>query len=262
MCSRVENIVLRCDKCDGARTRHSVLKDVSRLLTADDDENAAWEIHQIIECKGCGARRFRQAETCMEARDSRTGVYAESREQVFPEVVPVLPSTRYDDIVRVIYETGKSLERHPSAFAGKQEEDLRDYFLTVLASHHHAASGETLNKSGKTDILIRYEGKNLFVAECGVWKGAKKFLGKIDQLLSYLTWRDSKTALVCFVKNKHLGDRLKTIQEQVPTHDCFVKCFDKKEEAWFRYEFHLPGDGSRTVKLAVLVFHFPPVGSS
>ncbi len=93
----------------------------------------------------------------------------------------------------------------------KDEETLRDLLLMVLSPHFQSVSGETFNKTGKTDILIRHEGKNLFVAECAIWKGSNQFLGKIDQLLSYLTWRDSKTALICFVRNKDVANVLNTI---------------------------------------------------
>ena len=52
--------------------------------------------------------------------------------------------------------------------------------------------------------------------DAGIWRGAKQFLGKIDQLLSYLTWRDSKTALICFVQNKEFGSVLETITAETP----------------------------------------------
>lgn len=64
-----------------------------------------------------------------------------------------------------------------------------------------SATGETFNKKGKTDILLRHAGNNAFVGECKFWKGEKSFLSTIDQLLGYLTWRDSKTAVIMFVKN-------------------------------------------------------------
>jgi hypothetical protein len=35
---------------------------------------------------------------------------------------------------------------------------------------------------------MRHEGKNIFVAECKLWRGPKAHLEALDQLLSYLTW--------------------------------------------------------------------------
>jgi hypothetical protein len=85
----------------------------------------------------------------------------------------------------------------------------------------------------------------------------KQFLGKIDQLLSYLTWRDSKTALICFVRNKDFGTVVETIKKAVPSHTCFVKEHPPISEAWLRYEFTLQDDPSRSVSVAILCFHFP-----
>ena len=38
---------------------------------------------------------------------------------------------------------------------------------------------------------MRYEGKNVVIAECIVWKGEKSFLATLDQIVSYLSWRDT-----------------------------------------------------------------------
>jgi hypothetical protein len=45
-----------------------------------------------------------------------------------------------------------------------------------------AATGETFNSKGKSDILIRNGNANLFIAECKVWNGKNKFVESIDQL--------------------------------------------------------------------------------
>jgi hypothetical protein len=170
---------------------------------------------------------------------------------------PTLDDASYHDVLKIIHDTGIEIERHPAIYEGKDEETLRDHFLMVLSPHFHSVSGETFNKSGKTDILIRHDGKNLFVVECGIWKGIKAFFAKIDQLLSYLTWRDSKTAIVCFVKNKDFSTALDAIKKETPSHPQFQQAEAPVSEAWLRYIFALPGDSSRTLRLAVLCFHFP-----
>jgi hypothetical protein len=76
------------------------------------------------------------------------------------------------------------------------KEDLRSHFLVQLnGAFHGQATGETFNFQGKTDILIRVDGKNIFIAECKFWKGEKSFPATLDQLLSHLSWRDTKTAV-------------------------------------------------------------------
>lgn len=170
---------------------------------------------------------------------------------------PTLDESIYHEILQIIYHTGIEMERHQSIYHGKGEEPLRDYFIMVLSPHFQSVTGETFNKSGKTDILIRHEKHNVFVAECKFWKGIEKFYETIDQLLGYLTWRDSKSAIICFVKNKELNPVLQQIESETAKHPCFVKYYGKKAESWFSFEFHLKEDQTRSVKLALLCFHLP-----
>ncbi|MDP9223758.1 MAG: hypothetical protein M3P18_07850, partial [Actinomycetota bacterium] len=120
------------------------------------------------------------------------------------------------------------------------------------------ATAETFNKRGKTDILLRYEKGNVFVGECKFWSGKKALLDAYTQLLSYLTWRDSKACVVLFVRNKDFTAVLDTVREVTPTFQEFVRSVQEKEDSWFEYRFHLPGDPAREVWLTVLCFHLPP----
>jgi hypothetical protein len=170
---------------------------------------------------------------------------------------PSLDLSIYNGILKHCYDVGVEMERHPSVYKGKNEETLRDHFIFVLAPHFESVTAETFNKVGKTDILIRHEKVNVFVAECKFWTGIKGFHKTIDQALGYLTWRDSKAAVICFVKQKELNPILQQIESETPNHPCFVKSTGKSTEGWFNYEFHLRDDPSRGVKLAVLCFHIP-----
>lgn len=58
---------------------------------------------------------------------------------------------------------------------------------------------------GKSDILIRDGDRSVFVAECKIWRGSKSLSNAIDQLLGYATWRDTKTAILVFNRNKELS---------------------------------------------------------
>jgi len=120
-----------------------------------------------------------------------------------------------------------------------------------------SVTGETFNKIGKTDILIRHEKSNVFIAECKFWKGIGAFHETIDQILSYLTWRDSKAAILCFVENKELNPVLEKIESETSNHNCFIQYNGKQSDSWFNFGFHLKDDPSRGIKLAVLCFHFP-----
>ena len=112
---------------------------------------------------------------------------------------PMMSTEMFNDVLKVIYDSGKNMEKKPALYKSKEEEGLRDQFLFVLETRYEGttASGETFNRSGKTDILLKYakDASNLFVGECKFWHGASEFLTAISQLFDrYLTWRDSKAA--------------------------------------------------------------------
>lgn len=174
---------------------------------------------------------------------------------------PTLPDSVYHNILETIHDVGKTFERLPSTYHNKDEEALRDHLLLYLEPRYEgSATGETFNKSGKTDILIRHENSNVFIAECKFWNGKKAYLDTITQLLGYLTWRDSKSAVIVFVKNKDLSSVIQTAELATPDHSNYLGIVDKKYDTWLNYRFHINGDPNREVKLGVLFFHIPDQG--
>lgn len=171
---------------------------------------------------------------------------------------PTLDDRTYLEIIRYLHDWGKQLERMPSTYTGKSEEDLRDMFLAFIEPQFEGtATGETFNKSGKTDILLRFEGSNVFIAECKFWKGRQSYLNTISQLLAYLTWRDSKAAVMMFVANKDISSVLQAVEQVTSGHSNYLGFVNKQDESWVNYRFHLNDDPNREVKLAVLLFHYP-----
>jgi hypothetical protein len=171
---------------------------------------------------------------------------------------PVLAMAEYEEILRIMRNMAQVMERSPHEFAGMGEETLRSHFLVQLnGAYEGQATGETFNFEGKTDILIRVDGKNVFIGECKFWTGVKAFLETIDQLLSYLSWRDTKAAVVIFSRNAGFGAVLEKIAEAVPNHPNFKRNLGKLDESTFRYVFGQPGDANREITLTVLAFDVP-----
>ena len=174
---------------------------------------------------------------------------------------PTMSDEMYEDALKVLYQTGQAMERKPSLYRAKQEEDLRDQFLLFLETRYSATTGsaETFNKAGKTDILLKYEdGTNLFVAECKWWSGESDFRAAINQLFDrYLTWRDSKAALLVFVRNKGFSAIAEKARTEATKHPYFVRARSNRAETSFAFEFHLPSDDQRLVHFAILLFAFP-----
>ena len=150
------------------------------------------------------------------------------------------------------------LERSPQTFKDMEEEQLRDQFLVPLNSHYEGQStGETFNSCGKTDILIRVNDKSIFIAECKIWRGPKFLSNALDQLLGYTTWRDTKTALIIFNRNKNLSNVLNQIEPVVLEHSNCKKSLKYDKETGFRFIFGHPSDSNREIIITVLVFDVP-----
>jgi hypothetical protein len=180
------------------------------------------------------------------------------------DVTPVLEMKAYDDILSTITAMAHGIERSPETFKGMDEEDIRIILLIGLnAIYEGKATGETFNGIGKTDILIRVADKNIFIAECLVWDGEARFRKKLDdQLLNYVVWRDTKTALVVFNRTKNLTGVVKTIDTCLSKHPQFVRKIDWASETDLRYEFRRADDPDRHFYLTCLVFNVPEKSKS
>jgi hypothetical protein len=171
---------------------------------------------------------------------------------------PVLSDGDYEEILRIMKNMAQVMELSPRAFEDMGEEVLRWHFLVQLnGAYKGQATGETFNFEGKTDILIRSNGKNVFIAECKFWKGEKSFLKTIDQLLKYLSWRDTKAAVVVFNRKAGFSAVLAKIAELTPKHPQFKRDLGKPDESTFRYVFAPPNDVNREITLTVLAFDVP-----
>lgn len=176
---------------------------------------------------------------------------------------PALAKEDYDEILRIMWNMVQVMERSPHAFLDMGEESLRTHFLVQLnGAFEGQVTGETFNFQGKTDILIRVDGKNVFIAECKFWKGEKAFLETLDQLLSYLSWRDTKTAVLVFNRNADFSAVLAKIAESVPKHGNFKRDLGKSGESTFRYVFSQPNDSNRELLLTVMAFDIPTAPAS
>jgi len=171
---------------------------------------------------------------------------------------PTLEMAEYENILSIIQKTAAMLERSPQAFHGMGKENLRDQFLVPLNSHYEGqATGETFNFSGKTDTLIRDGDRSVFVAECKIWRGPKSLSNAVDQLLGYATWRDTKTAILIFNRNKVLSEVLAQIPGILKSHPRFKKETQYQNQTGFRCILAQKDDPNREIILTVLVFEVP-----
>ena len=119
------------------------------------------------------------------------------------------------------------------------------------------ATGETFNYEGKTDILVRAEDKNVFIAECKFWSGPSGLRDALNQLLGYTSWRDTKTALLVFNRDRDMSTIIDKIPEVVMEHPNYKASCVYGSETAFRFIFANRDDPSREFTLTILAFDVP-----
>ena len=170
---------------------------------------------------------------------------------------PGIATEDYEHILGVIRHEGRSFEATPATFAKHDEEELRDIILAHLNGHYQGdATGETFRGKGKTDIRIEQDNRAAFVGECKVWRGPAELTKALGQLLSYLTWRDCKAAVVLF--NMQVGG-FKDIQDKVPdtlaSHPNALRPLDSGHAGEWRFLFRSIDDPDRQVTVHVFLFN-------
>jgi hypothetical protein len=135
----------------------------------------------------------------------------------------VLTSAQVATILKYIRNSCLSFEKTPRVFSKLEEEDLRDIILGNLnAIFEGNATSETFSKSGKTDIHLRITKGNILIMECKFWKGIEKYVGGLDQLFGYLTWRNNYAVLITFSRNKDCMEVFQKAKAASLRHGTFV----------------------------------------
>ena len=161
----------------------------------------------------------------------------------------------YEDVVSTIKHTLSTYERTPSSYKHMNEEDLRNTILASLnATYKGDATGETFRNGGKTDICIERDNRAAFVAECKMWKGQKEIEPAIQQLDGYLTWRDCKTALIIFVKNKDFLHTLETAEKALGSIKQ-MRTVLKKDKNEFECIYLSESNPGQQIRIRVMLFN-------
>ena len=116
----------------------------------------------------------------------------------------------YQNIQNIIDMFCVSCEKTPMTYNKLTEEEIRDTLLSTLNTHYSNVSGEAFRKKGKTDILIEFDNRAGYIAECKIWHGIQALQDALKQLNGYMTWRDYKVSLVFFNKTNRDFSRVRT----------------------------------------------------
>lgn len=163
----------------------------------------------------------------------------------------------YEHILAVIRHEGATFESTPETYKSMGETGLRNILLAHLNGHYKGgATGETFRGKGKTDIRIEFENRAAFVAECKIWRGSKELVDAVEQMLGYLTWRDSRCALVVFNK-ENAG--FTEIQNKIPGLIKGLKNFQRdisnQPSGEWRYVVKSSDDESKHITMQVFIFN-------
>lgn len=169
---------------------------------------------------------------------------------------PALGDEYFDHIIKVLRAFFTQMERTPATYAGLGEEQRRDLIVTTLNTHYRGqTTAEAFNVSGKTDILVRVDDRDVFIGEAKIWSGEKAFADAINQLFSYRAWRDSKLALIIFVETKGLTMIVKKARAMLEKHECFVAWKESATLTELRAAMHWPEDPELVADMNVFLVH-------
>lgn len=168
---------------------------------------------------------------------------------------PTMADADYEAALAVLRHSRDALERTPSLAAKLDEEQIRDLLLVNLNAHFEGdAAGEVFNGEGKTDILIRVEGRNIFIGECKIWGGQCTVDEALGQIFKYLVWRDTKAAILLFIRNKDVTAVIKKAMFKIEAHPNYKKRGPSHASDRLDFVMHAQDDVEREIHLALLPF--------
>ncbi|MEU1736082.1 hypothetical protein [Streptosporangium sp. NPDC020145] len=174
---------------------------------------------------------------------------------------PRLAEDMYQDVIRTISGMSRAAERLPQTARRLGEEGFRDLLLFVLnANYEGAARGEVFNCIGKTDILLGWKDRNVFIGECKMWGGQKRLTEAVDQLLGYTAWRDTKAALIVFIQTERPAEIIEKADAAIRGHPLF-RSAARNDDPEVRRDYLMTSkhDPQRYIKMAFLPVVIPNV---
>jgi hypothetical protein len=114
---------------------------------------------------------------------------------------------------------------------------------------------------GKTDILVREGDRNVFIGECKIFDPNNKqsvdhvVTSALNQLLGcYLAWRDTKAALILFIRDANVTGVVGNARDAIGSHPNHKRPGEIRTEERHDFVLHANGDPNREIYLAFLPF--------
>jgi hypothetical protein len=164
-----------------------------------------------------------------------------------------------EDVIDILRHAGRQLETAPGVVESQGEEGLRSILLTAVnGATRGLAVAEAFNNRGKTDILVRREGVNLYLAECKNYAGPKKLGEAIDQLLRYTGWREREVGLLVFVRSTTMTTAIKAARQALSEEESVrsVQDLDDDGSDLLAIAAH-PADPALDLEITIQLFNLP-----
>jgi len=154
-------------------------------------------------------------------------------------------------LVDFIEQYARQLEITPRTYSKMDEEEIRDLVIGMMNTNYRgAATAETFNKLGKTDIRLRVDAGNVLICECKFWNGPKAYGQAIEQLFGYLTWRESYGVLISFCTRKDMTVAIAKAKRAAETHASYSSgSLAKSSESRFTTRQKHPQDSAKSVEI-------------
>jgi hypothetical protein len=137
---------------------------------------------------------------------------------------PAMADVDYEDALAGLRNSRNGLEHSPSMVEKLDEEQIRDLLLFNLnAQFEGDAAGKVFNGYSKTDVLIRVHDRNIFIGECKIWNGTRTMDEAFQQIFKYLVWRDTKAAMLLFIRRKDVTAVIRKAVEKTEAHPNFKR---------------------------------------
>jgi hypothetical protein len=164
------------------------------------------------------------------------------------------PYLRREDavgLVDFIEQYARQFEITPKTYSKMDEEEIRDLIIGMMNTNYRgAATAETFNKLGKTDIRLWVDAGNVLICECKVWNGPKAYSEAIDQLFGYLTWRESYGVLIIFCKRKDMTAAIAQAKKAAETHPSYTSgSLTTSSASRFSTRHKHPQDSAKSVEI-------------
>lgn len=154
------------------------------------------------------------------------------------------------DVLDIIDSMRVNVERSKDRVRELDEESLRDIFLGAIDSHYGSATAESFNRGGKTDILLRHQSVNLFVAECKFWQGKSHFQDAVNQLLGNVAPDDGHAALLVFSDREDVVQVRNRVEETIESHGRFQASLSRIQD---HDVYRFTGSSGTEVKVGIKV---------